>query len=108
LESGRLALVFNRFHACDTRATDRALWRQERYPVTIALSADGGLTWPWQRDIDAGDGFCGDANRHLNRQDAYPCIMQTADGLIHVAYSYRGRQCIKYVRFDEEWVVFSA
>jgi predicted neuraminidase len=30
--------------------------------------------------------------------------VQTRDGLIHVAYSYRGRQCIKYVRFAESWL----
>lgn len=108
LKSGRLAMVFNRCHARDARVVDRAVWPQERYPVTIALSADRGLTWPWQRDIDAGDGFRGDANRRLNRQDAYPCVTQTFDGFIHVAYSYRGRQCIKYVRFAEAWVGSSA
>ena len=26
------------------------------------------------------------------------------DGAIHVAYSYRGRQCIKYVRVTEAWI----
>ena len=104
LASGRLAIVFNRFCARDTQAIDRAVWPQERHPVTIALSEDGGITWPWVRDIDMGDGFRGDANRHLNRQDAYPCITQTDDALIHVAYSYRGRQCIKYARFTEAWI----
>jgi predicted neuraminidase len=40
----------------------------------------------------------------LNRRCSYPSIVQTRDGFIHVAYSYRGRQCIKYVRFTEDWV----
>jgi predicted neuraminidase len=30
--------------------------------------------------------------------------VQTRDGLIHIAYSYRGRQCIKYVQFTEGWI----
>ena len=96
---GRNVLFISR-----SEATGKAVWPQERHPVTIALSEDGGISWPWIRDIDMGDGFRGDANRHLNRQDAYPCITQTGDGLIHVAYSYRGRKCIKYVRFTEEWI----
>ena len=107
LTSGRVAIVFNRFSARDVGEallTGKAIWPQERYPVSIALSEDGGMTWPWVRDIDMGDGFRGDANRRFNRQDAYPCITQTGDGQIHVAYSYRGRMCIKYVRFMEMWI----
>ena len=105
LASGRVAVVFNRFSARHTPAAGKAVWPQERYPVAIALSEDGGETWPWVRDIDMGDGFRGWRHAHLNRQDAYPCIAQTGDGMIHAAYSYRGRQCIKYVRFAERWVI---
>ncbi len=56
------------------------------------------------RNLDWGDDFWGEANQQLNRRLGYPCLMQTRDGMIHAAYSYRGRQCIKYVRFDEEWI----
>ena len=73
--------------------------------MTIALSEDGGETWPFMRHIDTGDDFAGPANKHLNRRCGYPCLLQTRDGLIHVAYSYRPRQCIKYVRFSEGWVM---
>jgi hypothetical protein len=70
----------------------------------VALSEDEGIAWPYRRQIDIGDGLCGEANKELNRRCAYPSILQTGDGAIHVAYSYRGRQCIKYVRFNESWI----
>ena len=103
LHSGRLAIVFNNHSANDDPA--KTVWPAERYPVTIALSEDGGETWPFMRHIDTGDDFAGPANKHLNRRCGYPCLLQTRDGLIHVAYSYRPRQCIKYVRFSEGWVM---
>lgn len=102
LASGSIALVYNHTFANDDPT--RTVWPKARYPVTIALSEDEGATWPYMRHIDISDGFAGSANAHLNRQCAYPCLLQTRDGMIHVAYSYRGRQCIKYVRFAEEWV----
>jgi len=102
LQSGRIAIVFNHASANDDPA--KTVWPAERYPVTIALSEDGGETWPFMRHIDTGDDFAGPANRHLNRRCGYPSLLQTYDGMIHVAYSYRPRQCIKYVRFGEAWV----
>jgi predicted neuraminidase len=103
LTSGNLALIFNRASSGndDPHAT---VWPRERYPVTVALSEDGGGTWPYQRHVDTGDDFAGEASEHLNRRCAYPCIIQTRDGMIHIGYSYRGRQCIKYVRISEEWI----
>jgi predicted neuraminidase len=83
---------------------DAILWPRVRYPLTVALSEDQGLTWPYRRHVDPGDGFCGEANEQLNRRCAYPAILQTADGAIHIAYSYRDRQCCKYVRVDEAWI----
>lgn len=101
LQSGRIALIHNHFSANeDPTAT---VWPRRRYPVTVAVSEDGGETFPWMRHVDAGDGFAGERNESLNRRCAYPCIIQTRDGLVHMAYSYRGRQCIKYVRVSEDW-----
>lgn len=42
LHSGRLAIVFNNHSANDDPA--KTVWPAERYPVTIALSEDGGET----------------------------------------------------------------
>lgn len=102
LASGAIAMAFNHTGGGDDPA--RIVWPRERYPVTVALSEDGGQTWPIMRHIDTGDNFAGAQNRHLNRRCAYPSILQTRDGLIHVAYSYRDRQCIKYVRLAEDWI----
>ena len=35
---------------------------------------------------------------------SYPSVLQTPDGTIHVAYTY-DRNCIKYRRFSEEWIL---
>jgi predicted neuraminidase len=102
LRSGRIAMVFNHYSANDD--PDVPVWPARRYPLTIALSEDGGRTWPHMRHIDPGDGFFGPENEAANRTCAYPTVAQGEDGAIHVAYSYRGRQCIKYVRVTEDWI----
>jgi predicted neuraminidase len=102
LASGNLAMVFNNVSASDDPA--KTVWPRERYPVTVAISEDQGETWPYMRHIDTGDDFAGEKNKYLNRRCAYPCITQTQDGMIHISYSYRSRQCIKYVRIAEEWI----
>jgi len=103
LHSGRIALIHNHFSANeDPSAT---VWPRRRYPVTVAISEDSGETFPWMRHVDSSDGFFGARNEHLNRRCAYPCIIQTRDGMVHMAYSYRDRQCIKYVRVSEDWFV---
>jgi len=102
LTSGAIALAYNSYSASDD--PDATLWPRVRYPLTVALSEDEGSTWPYRRHVDAGDDFCGEANEQLNRCCAYPSILQRADGAIHIAYSYRGRQCIKYLRVDEQWI----
>lgn len=102
LTSGNIALIFNRSSANDD--PDKTVWPRQRYPVTVAISEDGGETWPYMRHVDTGDDFCGEENLHLNRRCAYPCLLQTRDGAIHIGYSYRNRQCIQYVRTTEDWI----
>lgn len=82
-----------------------AFWGAPRAPLTIALSRDGGATWPHKRNLEVGDGFCMTNNSEdkLNRELSYPSIIQGGDGAIHVAFTYF-RQRIKYVRLSEEWV----
>ena len=103
LASGNIAIVFNSAQSQNEDPV-KTVWPPQRYPLTIALSEDDGRTWPYARHIDTGDDFGGYKNRHLNRRVAYPCIVQTRDANIHIAYSYRDRQCIKYVRVSEDWI----
>ena len=133
LKSGRLAIVFNDISAA--QATERrislydeiedqgdaplpapaagghedrrrAYWGTPRAPMSIALSGDEGLSWPFQRDIETGDGYCMTNNsaEQRNRELSYPSVTQSADGRLHVAYT-RHRQHIRHVELDEDWVM---
>ena len=44
-------------------------------------------------------------NKTNNKQYEYPYLMQSRDGMLHLAYTARTRQGIKYVRFSEEDVL---
>ena len=132
LASGELALVFNHMSAAgalERRASlydeiddgdnsrkepevtsgRSAFWGAPRAPMTVAISADGGKTWPWQRNLDEGDGYCMTNNSldKRNREFSYPSIKQEADGTLHIAYTWF-RQAIKYVHVSPEWVKESA
>ena len=132
LASGELALVFNHMSAAgalERRASlydeiddgdnsrkepevtsgRSAFWGAPRAPMTVAISADGGKTWPWQRNLDEGDGYCMTNNSldKRNREFSYPSIKQGADGTLHIAYTWF-RQAIKYVHITPEWVKESA
>jgi predicted neuraminidase len=82
-----------------------AFWGTPRAPLSIAISEDGGRTWPYIRDLEVGDGFCltNNSSDARNREYSYPSIKQTPDGAIHIAYTYF-RQRIKYVRIGEDWI----
>lgn len=123
LADGRLALVYN--HSSAANATDRrhslydeieddepatapvvaapkparqAFWGAPRAPMTLALSADGGRTWPERIDLETGDGYCLTNNSldRRNRELSYPSVHQMPDGSLHVAFTYH-RQRIKHV-----------
>lgn len=80
LENGHIVLAFN-----DGR--ERA-----RTPLNLALSVDNAQTWSYNRALEKGIG-----------RFAYPAIIQTRDGHIHVTYSYN-RQYIKHVEVNEAWI----
>ncbi len=132
LKNGHLALVFNKMSAAG--ATERrtslydeieddeddvtvavepqvqtgrtAFWGAPRAPMTLAISTDGGNSWPYQRNLDEGDGYCmtNNSQQKLNREFSYPSIKQGANGELHIAYTYF-RQAIKYVRVSEDWLL---
>ena len=70
----------------------------------MALSEDGGKTWPWRRIVEHGEGFIGPWNDVNNRRYEYPVMMQSKDGSIHAAYAWGRRVRIKYVCVDEAWI----
>lgn len=82
-----------------------AFWGAPRAPMTVAISADGGESWPWLRNLNEGDGYCmtNNSEQKLNREFSYPSIKQGADGNLHIAYTWY-RQAIKYVRVSPQWV----
>ncbi|MBX9596700.1 MAG: exo-alpha-sialidase [Roseomonas sp.] len=82
-----------------------AFWGTPRAPMTLAVSHDGGITWPHRRNLETGDGFCmtNNSKERLNREFSYPSLRQAADGSLHIAYTY-WRQAIKYVHVPLDWV----
>ncbi len=77
----------------------QAFWGTPRAPLTLAISADDGNSWQIVRDLEVGDGYCltNNSEQRLNRELSYPSIFQTADGAIHVAFTYH-RRAIKHIR----------
>lgn len=128
LKDGMLALVYNAMSAAgaaerraslydeiddgddsrkepEVREGRTAFWGAPRAPMTVALSPDGGKSWPWRRNLDEGDGYCMTNNSldKRNREFSYPSIKQGENGELHIAYTYF-RQAIKYVRVTPDWV----
>lgn len=82
LSDGRLLLAYNPVEG-------------NRNRLGLAVSADGGATWKASRMLeDSADA----ANEY-----SYPSVLQSADGYIHVAYTYH-RKSIKHVVFTPEWL----
>jgi predicted neuraminidase len=82
-----------------------AFWGAPRAPMSIAISEDGGKTWPYIKNFEVGDGYAMSNNSKdkINREYSYPSIKQSSDGKIHIAFTYF-RQAIKHVCILEEWV----
>lgn len=69
------------------------------WPLSIGLSKDDGITFPWVRDLEPR------FDRFL--EYSYPSVVQTADGDIHISYTWshgRRRVAIRYVRIKEDWI----
>lgn len=99
LKDGHIVIVFNNAQA----ETDRSHPAEgSRKVLSIALSADNGKTWPWVRDLQAGNeppSYC------LCEDSAYsyPSVTQSSNGKIQVAFTFR-RETIKFMTFDEDWI----
>ena len=116
LTNGHLVIAFNNTQAATKRGKGADA---PRWPLSAALSTDGGHTWPWVRDVEIGNevpitstpssivGIDVTQERdafldHLYSYE-YPSVIQTADGIIHMAYTFR-RRTIKYLAFNETWI----
>jgi len=77
----------------------KAVWGVPRAPLSLAISGDGGKSFPRRIDLDTGDGYClsNNSKDSLNREFSYPSVIQCSDGTLHIAYTYY-RRAIKYVR----------
>ena len=106
LKSGRIAIAYNHSSA-PASYTKKGAWPGLRCPVSIALSEDGGKTFPLIRHVERGEGYSGDENRGSNKQYEYPYIMQDQEGYLHVAYAYKTRIGVKWVKLSEEDVIGS-
>ncbi|MBL9139216.1 MAG: exo-alpha-sialidase [Verrucomicrobiales bacterium] len=81
LRNGHLLFVYN------NSANDRT-------PLTVAISTDGGKTWPHQRNIAEGPG-----------DFAYPTAIQTKDARIHITFTSDERTVIRRATFPESAVL---
>jgi len=84
LQDGRWVMVYN-----DTE--------QGRHSLALALSEDEGVTWKAKRHVERSAG---------RESFAYPSIIQSRDGRLHLTYSYKGAggSTIKHASMDVEWI----
>jgi hypothetical protein len=94
--------------------TPAALWRLEdhpdeiaviwnhsplmRYPLSVAISGDGGKSWSAPRDVATSDG----------PQVSYPNLTQARDGVLVAVWQAQrkeGGRDIRWARFSREWVL---
>lgn len=67
--------------------------RRGRSPLRLALSTDGGETWPHGVTVEAEPG----------EEFSYPYLLQSADGMIHLGYTHR-RESMRHLVFDEAFL----
>lgn len=79
LDDGRILLVYN--HS-----------RENRTPLSLAVSQDDGETFQKVVDLESGPGGF-----------SYPAILQSRDGLVHVVYTYN-RKTIRHLTFHKSWL----
>ena len=78
LKSGNLLMAYNHHMS-------------ERDPLALALSKDGGKSFPYRIDVAKGG----------TRDFAYPYLWQTKDGRIHLTFTSKERSTINHAVFDE-------
>jgi len=67
---------------------------QRREKLSVAISLDEGITWPYKRVIS-------------QRSDgSYPSMIETRDGWLHISCSVKsdGKKGIAHYRVDPKWI----
>lgn len=64
-----------------------------RTPLKVALSEDGGKTWPFEKTLESASG-----------EFSYPFLVQAPDGTIHLTYTSDNRKLITHTAFNEAWL----
>jgi len=81
-----------------------AIWNnspRNRYPLSVAISSDGGRRWSKPRDVATSDG----------PQVSYPGITQAPDGTLVAVWQQQlrdGGRSIQWARFSRDWVLWQA
>ena len=102
LGGSRIAVIYNEQSFNEDRNV--VLWPFERSTVSLAVSEDGGVTWPWRRVVEPGEGFTGAANLRCNLRYEYPYIFRDSENNFHLSYTYASRICMKHVIVSPDWV----
>ena len=85
-----IVLVFDNTHGKTHRSDGVDVGR--RYPLSIALSYDGGVSFPYVRDLETA-----------HQEFSYPSVLQARDGRIHVSNTY-ARETVEHHVLSEAWV----
>jgi predicted neuraminidase len=99
LRDSHLVVAFNNTQASAVRGAPRTAARNV---LSIALSTDGGKTWPWVRDVQ-DDRVAAADKLGEGSEYSYPSITQSPDGKIQMAFTF-DRLTIKYMSFNEQWI----
>lgn len=69
-----------------------------RHLLTAFLSDDEGHTWKWSRPLES--------SKDRSESYAYPSVIQSQDGLLHMTYSYKGQNgaTIRHRTINTEWI----
>lgn len=77
-----------------------------RHSLAVSISTNEGKSWQHTRHVERDM-----RDRQIATSSAYPSIIQSRDGTLHVVYSYHHKdrkggpnKTIKYVRFNEAWI----